>query len=102
MSEVFERAKRIKPEWWSAIAGAAGAGALVAPGHRVWGALLLGGAVAALAYSQTACCESCAHGGTCAGEADALASAADHAAAAESDVAAVAKLFTAGGCASCA
>lgn len=66
----FTNLQNIGPQWWGAIAGAAGAGAIVVPSHRIVAALAAGSLVAWLALGMpgvgtkaaAACCDDCAHG----------------------------------------
>lgn len=46
----------VSPGWWSAIAGAAAAGAMLMPGRRILAGAVLGGAMLALAVHKVAPC----------------------------------------------
>jgi hypothetical protein len=55
------RLRSLSPGWWSAVAGAAGAGAIIVPAHRVVAALVGGGTMLAIAlWQEKPCCASCA------------------------------------------
>jgi len=66
---MMSKLRSISPGWYSAIAGAAAAGAVLVPGSRVVAGVAAGGAVLLLALANTssssakgACCASCAGG----------------------------------------
>lgn len=62
------RLRGIGPAWWSAVAGGAVAGAVLAPSSRVSAGLFVGGVVLAIALWQEhseSCCDDCAAGTPC-------------------------------------
>jgi hypothetical protein len=59
----FHRFEKISPTWWAAVASGLAAGAVLVPAHRVIGGLVAGGALLALAYTQTPCCDACGAAG---------------------------------------
>ena len=71
--KIAHQLEQIGPQWWGAIAGAAAAGAVIVPSHRIIAGLAAGAAVAWLALgrpmpTKAPCCASCAdHSGPCEG-----------------------------------
>lgn len=64
----FDVVTHLHPEWYAAAAGAAGAGALLMPNHRLLAGGLGAALVLALAIKQHApCCQECAEHKPCAG-----------------------------------
>lgn len=65
----LDHIKKLSPEFLGAIAGAAAAGAVIFPEHRIIGALGLGGVMLFIALKMTPCCDGCADGKGCGGDA---------------------------------
>jgi hypothetical protein len=55
----FHRITNVSPAWWGAVAGAATAGAVLFPEHRLLGGALVGGAMLVIALYKTPCCAGC-------------------------------------------
>jgi len=60
-----DRAKRLTPGWFAAIAGAAVAGATLVPDHKIIAGLGAGIGMLAIALKLTPCCDGCAAGQGC-------------------------------------
>lgn len=56
----LHKVERLSPGWVSAVFGAAGAGALLVPNHRVLAGAALGAGVLLFALYMTPCCSGCA------------------------------------------
>lgn len=65
----LDHVKKLSHGWLAAIAGAAAAGATIVPAHRVLAAVGFGGAMLFIALKLTPCCDGCAQGAGCGGEA---------------------------------
>lgn len=65
MSDVKQTLQRLTPGWFSAIAGAAIAGATLVPHHRILAGLGAGVSMLAIAIALTPCCDGCAAGQGC-------------------------------------
>lgn len=65
MRDYVHDVQELSPAWWTAIGGAAVAGAVLVPTHRVVAGLVAGAALVALALARMprkACCAACAGG----------------------------------------
>lgn len=56
----FHRITNISPGWWSAVAGAATAGAVLVPDHRITAGAVLGSVLLVVALYKAPCCSACA------------------------------------------